>query len=169
MVGLFRVPGAAVGGAQTFHDGDEALHLKGRLAAFDHFSVVHDGAILIAQGRMTRKIPLYPERFFLTLASMEVHAWKERTEEGTLVYRACHHAGKWKLECAPKVGRAERDDVEWERVELTRAHWVTLRDVLWRKYQRKRCPWRFIETIDKLLEEMPEEEDADFPDGRDGR
>ena len=50
---------------------------------------------------------------------MEVHTWKERTEEGTLVYRACHHAGKWKLECAPKVGRAERDDVEWERVELT--------------------------------------------------
>ena len=73
---------------------------------------------------------------------MEVHTWKERTEEGTLVYRACHHAGKWKLECAPKVGRAERDDVEWEHVELTRAHWVTLRDVLWRKYQRKRCPWR---------------------------
>lgn len=69
--------------------------------------------------------------------------------------------GSW--ECAPKVGRAERDDVEWERVELTRAHWVTLRDVLWRKYQRKRCPWRFIETIDKLLEEMPEEEDADLP------
>ena len=118
---------------------------------------------------MTRKIPLYPERFFLTLASMEVHTWKERTEEGTLVYRACHHAGKWKLECAPKVGRAERDDVEWERVELTRAHWVTLRDVLWRKYQRKRCPWRFIETIDKLLEEMPEEEAADSPDGKGGR
>ena len=38
---------------------------------------------------------------------MEVHTWKERTEEGTLVYRACHHASKWKLECAPKVGRAE--------------------------------------------------------------
>ena len=48
---------------------------------------------------------------------MEVHTWKERTEEGTLVYRACHHAGKWKLECAPKVGRAERDDVEWEHVD----------------------------------------------------
>lgn len=89
---------------------------------------------------------------------MEVHTWKERTEEGTLVYRACHHACKWKLECAPKVGRAERDDVEWEQVEFTRAHWVTLRDVLWRKYQRKRCPWRFIEAIDKLLEDMPEEE-----------
>ena len=51
---------------------------------------------------------------------MEVHTWKERTDEGTLVYRACHHANKWKLECAPKVGRAERDDVEWEQVEFTR-------------------------------------------------
>lgn len=100
---------------------------------------------------------------------MEVHTWKERTEEGTLVYRACHHASKWKLECAPKVGRAERDDVEWEHVEFTRAHWVTLRDVLWSKYQRKRCPWRFIEAIDKLLEDMPEEEETGSPDGEDGR
>lgn len=99
---------------------------------------------------------------------MEVHTWKERTEEGTLVYRACHHASKWKLECAPKVGRAERDDVEWEHVEFTRAHWVTLRDVLWRKYQRKRCPWRFIEAIDKLLEDMPEEEETGSPMGRTG-
>ena len=86
-----------------------------------------------------------------------------------LVYRACHHASKWKLECAPKVGRAERDDVEWEHVEFTRAHWVTLRDVLWRKYQRKRCPWRFIEAIDKLLEDMPEEEETGSPHGEDGR
>ena len=100
---------------------------------------------------------------------MEVHAWKERTEKGTLMYRACFHAGQWKLECAPKMGRAERDNVEWERVELTRAHWVALRDVLWRKYQRRRCPWRFIENIDKLLEEMSEEEDAGFPDGESGR
>ena len=46
---------------------------------------------------------------------------------------------------------------------------MTLRGVLWRKYQRKRCPWRFIETIDKLLEEMPEEEGADSPDGKGGR
>ena len=95
---------------------------------------------------------------------MEVHTWKERTDEGTLVYRACHHANKWKLECAPKVGRAERDDVEWEQVEFTRDLWITLRDLLWRKYQRKRCPWRLIEAIDKLLEEMPEEESAVSPD-----
>ena len=34
-----------------------------------------------------------------------------------------------------------------------REMWETLRDVLWRKYQRKRCPWELIEAIDKLLEE----------------
>lgn len=89
---------------------------------------------------------------------MEVHTWKERTEDGTMLYKAGHHANQWKLECAPKVGRAERDDVEWVQVEFTRELWVTLRDVLWRKYQRKRCPWRLIEAIDKLLEDMPEED-----------
>lgn len=62
------------------------------------------------------------------------------------------------------MGRAERDDVEWEQVEFTRDLWITLRDLLWRKYQRKRCPWRLIEAIDKLLEDMPEEESAVSPD-----
>lgn len=89
---------------------------------------------------------------------MEVHTWRERTEEGTMMYRACHHACKWKLECAPKVGRAERDNLEWIEVEFTRDLWVTLRDLLWRKYQRKRGAWRLIEAIDKLLEDMPEDE-----------
>ena len=64
----------------------------------------------------------------------------------------------------PQGGRAERDDVEWEQVEFTRDLWITLRDLLWRKYQRKRCPWRLIEAIDKLLEDMPEEESAVSPD-----
>ncbi|MEG0025277.1 MAG: hypothetical protein RR553_07135 [Akkermansia sp.] len=89
--------------------------------------------------------------------AMEAHTWKERTDEGTIFYRACHYAGKWTLESAPKVGRAEKDDVEWTSVEWTRDLWITLRDLLWRKYQRKRCPWHFIEEIDKLLEDMPQE------------
>ena len=49
-------------------------------------------------------------------------------------------------------------------MEFTRDLWITLRDLLWRKYQRKRCPWRLIEAIDKLLEDMPEEESAVSPD-----
>lgn len=90
---------------------------------------------------------------------MESHSWKERTDEGTILYRASHHAGKWTLESAPKVGRALKDEVEYQRLEFTRDHWLTLRDILWRKYQRKRCPWKLIEEIDKLLEDMPEDQD----------
>lgn len=88
---------------------------------------------------------------------MEVHTWKEREDGIMMFYQASHHANKWKLERAPKVGRAERDNVQWEQIEFTRSHWETLRELLWRKYQRKRCPWRLIEAIDKLLEDMPED------------
>ncbi len=105
--------------------------------------------------RCPAKIPLYQTAFATQSVCMEAHTWKDRTEDGVFVYRACHHAGKWTLECSPKVGRSLRDDVEWVPVEMTREHWETLRDILWRKYQRKRCPWEFIEKIDKLLEDMP--------------
>lgn len=94
---------------------------------------------------------------------MEAHIWKEKTPEGTILYKACHYAGKWSLETAPKVGRAEKDDVEWTPVEFNRELWLVLRDLLWRKYQRKRCPWRFVEEIDKLLEDMPADEQSDDP------
>ena len=84
---------------------------------------------------------------------MEDHTWREKTEEGTQMYRAGHHASRWTLERMPKVGRSLKDDVDWEPVEFTREHWETLRDILWRKYQRKRGSWRIIEEIDKLLED----------------
>lgn len=101
-------------------------------------------------------------RIFFHSIAMESHTWREKTEEGTMFYKANHHAGRWTLERTLKVGRSERDDAEWEPVEFTREYWVTLRDVLWRKYQRKRCPWRLIEKIDKLLEdEYPEEVEED--------
>jgi hypothetical protein len=34
--------------------------------------------------------------------------------------------------------------------------WENLRETLWRKYQRKRCPWEHIEQIDKILEDPTE-------------
>lgn len=92
---------------------------------------------------------------------MESHNWKERTEDGTFIYMANYHAGKWTLECVPKVGRSLKDDVVPEKIDFTREHWLTLRDILWRKYQRKRCPWKLIEDIDKLLEDMPQTEEPD--------
>ena len=91
---------------------------------------------------------------------MEAHNWRVKTEDGTFFYKATHHAEQWKLERMPKTSRSV-DDVTWELLEFTREDWLTLRDVLWRKYQRKRCPWKFIEEIDKRLEdEFPEEEDS---------
>jgi hypothetical protein len=84
---------------------------------------------------------------------MEAHEWHERTEEGVRYWRATHHSGKWFFQTTLKT------DPDWSRLEpAPRAVWVELRDVLWRKYQRKRCPWIWIEEIDKLLEEDPEAE-----------
>jgi len=39
--------------------------------------------------------------------------------------------------------------------------------VLWRKYQRGRCPWQFLERIDKRLEDLTEG-DPDAPGERGG-
>lgn len=105
------------------------------------------------------KIKLYGGRKPKHILCMESHNWKQRTDEGMIIYKAGYHAGKWTLVSAPKVGRAQKEFVTWESVEFTRLHWVALRDVLWRKYQRKRCPWKLIEAIDKMLEDMPDDEE----------
>ncbi len=89
---------------------------------------------------------------------MEAYTWKERTEDGTILYKACHHAGRWTLETAPKVGRALKDEVVWEKVEMNRDHYETLRGLVWNKYQRKRCPWEWVDAIDKILEDMDKED-----------
>ncbi len=87
---------------------------------------------------------------------MDAHTWRERTEDGIMFYSATHHAGKWSLARMRKVGRSEES--EWEPLEFNREYWLKVRDILWRKYQRKRGAWRLIEEIDKLLEdEFPEE------------
>ena len=44
---------------------------------------------------------------------------------------------------------------EWEPLpEPKLEHYEALRDVLWRKYQRKRLSWRFVEEMDTRLAEM---------------
>ncbi|BCU76256.1 hypothetical protein [Luteolibacter sp. LG18] len=84
---------------------------------------------------------------------MESHEWRERTEEGVRYYRANRHANKWTFITTLKT------DPDWETVDpVPEALWRELRDVLWRKYQRKRCPWKFIEDIDKMLGDEPKPE-----------
>ena len=84
---------------------------------------------------------------------MQRHSWRERTSEGLRFWRASYHAGKWSL---ASQWKGEED---WTAHDpMRRTEWVQLRDVLWRKYQRKRCPWELIDKIDRMLEEMEEEE-----------
>lgn len=84
-----------------------------------------------------------------------------------MFYKANHHAGTWTLERMRKVGRSEKDDIDWESIPFSREDWITLRDVLWRKYQRKRCPWKLIEKIDEILEDWEETDDESGDDAGD--
>lgn len=87
-----------------------------------------------------------------TLA-MESHEWSERTEEGKRYFRATHHGNRWTILTTLKT------DPDWEKLELEQVPeelWRALRDVVWRKYQRKRCPWERVADIDRILGEEPE-------------
>jgi len=84
---------------------------------------------------------------------MQKHQWREQTEEGLRFWRAEYHASRWKL--LTQLKGAEF----WDEKEMDRADWEKLREVLFNKYQRKRCPWEFIEKIDQPLEKMAEERD----------
>ena len=43
-------------------------------------------------------------------------------------------------------------------------NWEALRDVLWRKYQRKRLPFKHLESVDKMIAELRELEPAEEPE-----
>ncbi len=83
---------------------------------------------------------------------METFSWKDKDADGNkVVYEAHHFGGWWQLTCTPKVGRAMKDEVEPKEAEFTPELWQTLRDLLWRKYQRRRVSWALIEHIDNIL------------------
>lgn len=83
---------------------------------------------------------------------METYSWQSRAEDGSkVVYEASYFGGWWQLTVAPKVGRAQRGEVEPEPAEFTHDIWVELRELLWRKYQRRRVAWALVEQIDDIL------------------
>ena len=92
---------------------------------------------------------------------MQRHTWRERTEEGVRFFRASHHGATWTLHSQLK------GEEEWVPHDpISEEEWRMLREVLWRKYQRGRCPWEFIEKIDALLLELSEGEgDSTSPGG----
>jgi hypothetical protein len=83
---------------------------------------------------------------------MEQHRWRERTDDGLRFFRADHHAGRW------TIWSQLKGDPDWTRHDpIPDELWRTLRDVLWRKYQRRRCPWEMVDAIDRLLEPPPDQ------------
>ncbi len=90
---------------------------------------------------------------------MQRHSWRENTEDGIRFFRASYHSSRWTLHSQLK------GEEEWQPHEPIREEeWRKLRDVLWRKYQRRRCPWELIERIDRLLEAW-EERDVELEGG----
>jgi hypothetical protein len=87
---------------------------------------------------------------------MTKHEWRERDEEGELVYfRAIHHAGRWQFYSTKK------SDPEWNPHDvLPLPAMEALREVLWNKHQRRRLPLKQMEQIDAMLEQMREEAKA---------
>lgn len=83
---------------------------------------------------------------------MQRHTWRERTEEGVRFFRASYHASTWTLHSQIK------GEDEWHVHDpISPERWRDLREILWRKYQRGRCPWELIEKIDQRLEDVEED------------
>jgi hypothetical protein len=83
------------------------------------------------------------------------HEWQEHNPDGAKrVYRATwdNRAYAWRIEHTLK------DEVEWHRIATPDIELLeTLRDVLFRKYQRKKLNFKIMEHIDKLIKTMRDE------------
>ena len=85
---------------------------------------------------------------------MTRHEWHERTAEGDKRYhRASHHANRWTFETT--LAKEEH----WHAIdEPDREFLESLRDILFRKYQRKRIPHRLLAEIEAKIEDLPADE-----------
>lgn len=95
----------------------------------------------------------------------QVHEWHERDEE---TGRKRYFRGYWNSR-AWTFAILEPGGLDWERVENpTPEIWLALRDVLWRKYQRRRVPFKFVQRVDAILEDMgvkvPDAENGGSPE-----
>jgi len=78
-----------------------------------------------------------------------VHIWKSVTEDGEKrEARAERFAGRWRFQAKLRSEAmwTYYDSPSLEDLEM-------LRDILWRKYQRKRLPWDDVASLDKMLEQ----------------
>ena len=88
-------------------------------------------------------------------------------EDGNkVIYEAQHFGGWWQLMVAPKLGRSQRDEMVFTPADFTEEHWQTLRDLLWRKYQRRRVAWDMVQHIDDILAGKATNERRDRRNGK---
>jgi hypothetical protein len=79
----------------------------------------------------------------------QIHEWHERIEDGRKQYIRAHwNSREWVFQLAHPDGEA------WTPMLPNLETWLALRDVLFRKYQRKRLPIKHLQTVDAVLEEM---------------
>lgn len=80
----------------------------------------------------------------------QAHEWRDRDEDNNVrIVRAEWNGRQWNFRVTLKT-EPDWHDVAKPSLEMLEA----LRDVLWRKYQRKRLSWKFIEDLDKTISEM---------------
>jgi hypothetical protein len=78
------------------------------------------------------------------------HGWTHRTEDGERRdVRAVKTQGRWRLQA--KL-RHEEQWVYFDKPELSDLQ--ELRDILWRKYQRRRASYEDVLLADSMLEEL---------------
>ncbi|MBA3385743.1 MAG: hypothetical protein M3505_08075 [Verrucomicrobiota bacterium] len=75
------------------------------------------------------------------------HIWKEKNDDGRRrEVRVTKFGGDWKFQAK------FADDLDWTYYDRPRVEdLTTLRDVVFRKYQRRRASSEDVEAIDKLL------------------
>ena len=78
------------------------------------------------------------------------HAWTHRTEEGEKrEVRAVKNQGRWRLQSKVK------QDEEWTYHEVQeKSDLEELREILWRKYQRRRASHEDVLLADKMLADL---------------
>jgi len=82
------------------------------------------------------------------------HIWTERDEDGSKrEVRATKFGGKWRLQ-AKTVG-----DLDWTHYERPLlADLLALKDILFRKYQRRRASSEDVASVQKLIADQTEVE-----------
>jgi len=83
------------------------------------------------------------------------HEWRESIPGGDVRYvTAKRHWGRWQFQTCLK------SDEDWTQLDkLSLEDFKKLKDVLWKKYQRKRIPYEHVLEIDAMIEEAEEVDD----------